>query len=120
MRQTLLLVGLALVGWGARALNRGDPAAWHWLLWGMALILLIVLERWRYPGAQARAGQQWTATEEQFIDPQTGQTRVVWFCAASGERAYLPLGETPTGPHGTSSPLPAKSDDTASPAPPAA
>jgi hypothetical protein len=31
----------------------------------------------------------WTFTGERFVDPQSGELLEVWFCARSGERAYV-------------------------------
>ena len=34
-------------------------------------------------------GPGWERTEERFVDPTSGETLVVWYCARTGERAYV-------------------------------
>jgi hypothetical protein len=37
----------------------------------------------------APPGPDWQKTGERFIDPRSGETLDVWYCARSGERAYV-------------------------------
>lgn len=42
----------------------------------------------RRPAAQP-GGAGWERTEERFVDPTSGEVLVVWYCARTGERAYV-------------------------------
>ncbi|WP_353228689.1 hypothetical protein [Novosphingobium sp.] len=58
------------------------------------LLIGVVFERYRYQRLLDRApGAGWQATEERFIDPETGKTVTVFFNAATGERRYVAGGE---------------------------
>ena len=37
----------------------------------------------------APPGADWTFTGERFVDPKLGECIEVWFCARTGERAYV-------------------------------
>jgi len=73
-----VLVGL--LGGG----HHGLPA----LLFGLALLLGIVFERWRYRTA-SRPDARWQKTSERFTDPHTGQLVEVFYDPQSGERLYV-------------------------------
>jgi hypothetical protein len=65
------------------------PAAWV-AGWGLVLIIGLLFERWRYkPLTGARLGPGWVATDERFVDPETGKLVTVYFHAATGERRYV-------------------------------
>ena len=34
-------------------------------------------------------GVDWSFTGERFVDPKSGETLEVWYCAKNGERAYV-------------------------------
>ena len=56
---------------------------------GLALITAaLLIERQRY-GAHATPPAGATATDERFVDPETGRMMRVWYDAASGERSYV-------------------------------
>ena len=58
------------------------------------LLIGAVFERYRYQRLLTRApGAGWQATEERFIDPETGKTVTVFFNAATGERRYVAVAE---------------------------
>ena len=60
--------------------------------WGVILIIGLLIERWRYkPLAGQRPGPEWTATDERFVDPETGKLVTVYYHPASGERRYVAL-----------------------------
>ncbi len=59
---------------------------------GLVLIIGPLIERWRYkPLAEQRPGPDWTATDERFVDPETGRLVTVYYHPASGERRYVAL-----------------------------
>jgi hypothetical protein len=35
------------------------------------------------------SGPGWERTEERFLDPTSGEVLVVWYCARTGELAYV-------------------------------
>ena len=62
-----------------------------WLAGQLALLFAaLAFERFRYrPLDAARPGQGFAATDECFVDPETGAPVRVWFNAATGERRYV-------------------------------
>ena len=49
-----------------------------------------MFERWRYkPLTDARLGPDWVATDERFVDPETGKLVTVYYHPATGERRYV-------------------------------
>src|ERR1700744_6133257 len=59
-------------------------------IWAFLLIIGLVFERWRYKPLAGRApGLGWNATDERFLDPETGKMVTVYFNAATGERRYV-------------------------------
>jgi len=83
----VLALGLLVAGLVARA--SGAPAATPLAIWGGILLLAVIFERWRYRPDPSRAGG-WQATDERFIDPQSGQAMQVLYNPHSGERRYVP------------------------------
>jgi hypothetical protein len=86
----LLIAGLLLAGGGALAMLGAVPAAVGLAAWGLILIVGLVIERWRYkPLAERSPGPDWTATDERFVDPETGKLVTVYYHPATGERRYV-------------------------------
>jgi hypothetical protein len=86
----LLIAGLLLAGGGALAMLGAVPAAVGLTAWGLILIVGLVIERWRYkPLAERSPGPDWTATDERFVDPETGKLVTVYYHPATGERRYV-------------------------------
>lgn len=80
----LLLIGvfLALAGVAGPAIYAGSL--------GALLFVGLVFERWRYkPLSDARLGPDWVATDERFVDPETGKLVTVYYHPATGERRYV-------------------------------
>ncbi|MET3105803.1 hypothetical protein AAKU67_000222 [Oxalobacteraceae bacterium GrIS 2.11] len=67
----------------------GAQPAWPIAIWGSVIFVLILLERWRYQHTNLDAPGEWQATDEQFIDPETGKLTRVLYKAATGERRYV-------------------------------
>jgi hypothetical protein len=102
------VVGGLFVLSGLAGFSQGgvSASAGVWLVAvGMILIIVAVVERWRYrseaaerqglpigPGGGEPAGEpiegRFQRTEEQFIDPTSGRRMRVWLDGASGERRY--------------------------------
>jgi hypothetical protein len=86
----LLIAGLLLAGGGALAMLGAVPAAVGLTVWGLILIVGLLIERWRYkPLAERSPGPDWTATDERFVDPETGKLVTVYYHPATGERRYV-------------------------------
>jgi hypothetical protein len=81
------LVGAALVGVLCRALF---PVGLWLGVWGIMLVGGILFERGRYkPATPGDPGPGWIATEERFVDPQTGESVTVFYQPSTGERRYV-------------------------------
>jgi hypothetical protein len=91
LRGALYAVGGLLVAGGAVLALAGCRTAAAWVAgWGLVLIIGLLFERWRYkPLTGARLGPGWVATDERFVDPETGKLVTVYFHAATGERRYV-------------------------------
>jgi hypothetical protein len=92
LRRTLLAIGaIALVLAAALLLFRAPFPLVMWLtMLGGVLVGGILLERGRYkPAAPDRPGPDWVATDERFIDPQSGEEVTVFYRPATGERRYV-------------------------------
>jgi hypothetical protein len=81
VRAVLYVVGGLLAAGGlALALLGCFPAAAGLAGWGLILIIGLLIERWRYkPLADRRPGPDWTATDERFVDPETGKLVTVYY-----------------------------------------
>ena len=68
-------------------------AGWHTLPFAIipAIVLLgLLFERFVYkPIRSDTPGQGWERTAEQFTDPRSGRTVVVWYNPSTGERRYV-------------------------------
>jgi len=57
---------------------------------GLLLIGGALFERWRYKRLQeGRPGPDWVATDERFIDPESGRNVTVYYDSRTGERRYV-------------------------------
>jgi hypothetical protein len=91
MRTIVCIIG-GLIAAGALALAalRCFPAAGMLALWAVVLLVGLLIERWRYkPLAGRPPGPDWQATDERFVDPETGKLVTVYFHPATGERRYI-------------------------------
>jgi hypothetical protein len=91
MRTIVCIIG-GLFAAGALALAglRCFPAAGMLALWAVVLLVGLLIERWRYkPLAGRPPGPDWQATDERFVDPETGRLVTVYFHPATGERRYI-------------------------------
>ena len=70
-----------------------------WFLVPAALILIWLLFRsggYKRRPLDAPPRGDWTLTGERFVDAQSGELLEVWFCARTGERAYVRARSDPT------------------------
>jgi cell division protein FtsW (lipid II flippase) len=83
----VLLLAAALAGATSRLI-----AALRLALAGLVLVGAVALERWRYKRLREEApGGHSIATDERFIDPESGKRVTVFYDPASGERRYVAL-----------------------------
>lgn len=90
LRTALLAVALLLMLLGIGGLLAGYPS-WAPAIWGVALLLCVLFERWRYQRLPTAAPGNWQATGEQFVDPETGQAMEVLYDPDTGDRRYTPI-----------------------------
>jgi hypothetical protein len=57
------------------------------------LLVAVVFERWRYRNNHQSLSGDWEATDECFVDPESGKLVQVWYQASTGERRYLPASD---------------------------
>ncbi|HSZ08829.1 MAG TPA: hypothetical protein VK794_09855 [Steroidobacteraceae bacterium] len=79
----LTCVGIGLVAFGVRT------PGWQALISGAIVLIGTLFERWRYRRIEERPNGRWQRTDEQFIDPSTGEAVEVMFDPSTGERRYV-------------------------------
>ena len=82
-------VGIGLIACGVHA------PGWQVLAFGVIVLIGTLFER-RYRGTQEPRNGNWQRTDEQFIDPTSGESVEVMFDPSTGERRYV--AGTPSGP----------------------
>jgi hypothetical protein len=92
LRAVLLVVGI--VALGAALVAALCRAPFPFVIWlgmiGVALVGGILFERGRYkPAAPGHPGPGWIATDERFVDPQSGEAVTVYYQPSTGERRYV-------------------------------
>ncbi len=92
LRAALFVIGLALLA-GAAALawaGCGPGLRLRLAIPGLVLVGAALVERWRYKRlAASRPGPEWVATDERFVDPESGRLVTVYYRPATGERRYV-------------------------------
>ena len=85
-----IIIAIALAGLGlSLVMVVADPAAWPMAAFSAVVVVLLLVEINRYQGRQkAPPREQLRATEDRFIDPETGRPVRVWLDPA-GKRLYL-------------------------------
>lgn len=92
LRALLLGAGLALLAGAAAFAQAGCSlgAALRLGLPGLLLIGAVLAEPWRYKRlAGGRLSPEWIATQERFVDPETGRLVTVFYRPSTGERRYI-------------------------------
>ena len=82
-----------LLAVGVFHLFAGTESGWPMTVWGLVLVVAVVFERWRYRGREQMASGEWQATEERFVDPESGRLMQVFYQPTTGERRYVPVKE---------------------------
>jgi hypothetical protein len=91
LRKALIAFGAicALTG-AALLLGAQSAAGFGPLAFGLLVLLGTLLERVRYKPIETEApGAGWVATDERFVDGETGVPVRVWQEPATGERRYV-------------------------------
>lgn len=66
------------------------------LIFGLLLMISAALEPLYGRASSRPVGNGWRATDERFVDPESGKTVTVWFDPESGERRYVDDSESTT------------------------
>ena len=92
LRAVLTVIGLALLvgAAGFASAGCGIGVTLRLALPGLLLIGAALFERWRYKRlAGSRPGPGWIATDERFVDPESGKLVTVYYRPTTGERRYV-------------------------------
>ena len=92
MRTFLLVVGIALLAASLATALTGGPVGTVLRLGipGLALTGAILFERGRYkPNSPDWPGPDWIATDERFVDHESGEIVTVFYQPQTGERRYV-------------------------------
>jgi hypothetical protein len=91
LRAAALGLGVALLIAAAVAdISCSSIAALRLAFPAVVMLGAVAFERWRYKRLSHECpGRGWVATEERFIDPETGQSVAVYYDPANGERRYI-------------------------------
>jgi hypothetical protein len=99
MRVGVGVVGAVLLAIGLLIMMGGGQFAWSGIqlvVLGAVGLVIAFFEKLRYAaGRGATRDSRLRPTDERFVDPTTGQRLQVWIDPASGERSYVPDGESP-------------------------
>jgi hypothetical protein len=79
----LTCVGIGLIACGIYA------PGWQALALGVIVLIGTLFERWRYSRIEEPCNGRWQRTDEQFIDPSSGDPVQVMFDPGTGERRYV-------------------------------
>jgi hypothetical protein len=79
----LTCTGIGLIACGIYA------PGWQALAIGAIILIGTLFERWRYRRIEEPLNGRWQRTDEQFIDPSTGDPVEVMFDPRTGERRYV-------------------------------
>ena len=93
LRTAVVALGLLLLAAATLAGAICSPdAALRLAAAGLVLVGAVAFERWRYKRLREDPpGGHWIATDERFIDPESGKRVAVFYDPASGERRYVAL-----------------------------
>jgi hypothetical protein len=91
LRTALYVIGGVLAAAAMLLALLGCIVVAFWLaVWAAALVIGLLIERWRYKPLTGRPpGPDWQMTGERFVDPETGKLVTVYFHPGTGERRYI-------------------------------
>ena len=79
----LTCAGVGLIACGVHV------PGWQAVVIGVVVLIGTLFERWRYRRIEEPSNGRWQRTDEQFIDPSTGDPVEVMFDPSTGERRYV-------------------------------
>jgi hypothetical protein len=88
LRTFVLALSIVMMAIGAWPCVSGAHLLCPVLIWGVVLFLGTVFERWRYRSNASHLDDGWAATDERFVDPESGKLMQVYYQASTGERRY--------------------------------
>jgi hypothetical protein len=98
LRNVVIAVSAILTCVGIGLIVRGVYVpGWQALVTGAIVLIGTLFERWRYRNIEKASNGRWQRTDEQFIDPTTGEPVEVMFDPRTGERRYV-AGKSPSPP----------------------
>lgn len=89
LRTVVIVVAAVLTCAGIVLIACGVHAGWQALVLGVIVLIGTLFERWRYRRVEEPPNGHWQRTDEQFIDPSTGEPVEVMFDPRTGERRYV-------------------------------
>jgi hypothetical protein len=89
LRTVVIAVAAVLTCVGIGLVASGVHAGWQALVLGVIVLIGTLFERWRYRRIEEASNGRWQRTDEQFIDPTTGDPVEVMFDPRTGERRYV-------------------------------
>ena len=91
LRSLVLVAGVLCLAGGLVALRQGVYSAGvSALVFGGLVVVGVLYEQFRYkPLERTPLGGDWVATEERFIDGETGRLVTVYVDRRTGERKYV-------------------------------
>lgn len=89
LRIVVIAVAAILACIGIVLIACGVHAGWQALVFGVIVLIGTLFERWRYRRIEEAPNGHWQRTDEQFIDPSTGDPVEVMFDPRTGERRYV-------------------------------
>ena len=89
LRTVVIVVAAVLTCVGIVLIACGVHAGWQALVLGVIVLIGTLFERWRYRRVEEPPNGHWQRTDEQFIDPSTGEPVEVMFDPRTGERRYV-------------------------------
>jgi hypothetical protein len=92
LRTAVVALGLLLLAAALAGAICSPDAALRLAAAGLVLVGAVAFERWRYKRLQEDPPDgRWIATDERFIDPESGKRVAFFYDTASGERRYVAL-----------------------------
>jgi hypothetical protein len=89
LRTAVIVVAVILACIGIVLIACGVHAGWQALVLGVIVLIGTLFERWRYRRIEEPSNGNWQRTDEQFIDPSSGEPVEVMFDPRTGERRYV-------------------------------
>jgi hypothetical protein len=90
LRAVVIAAGAILTCIGVGLIVSGvHGPGWQALAFGVMVLIGTLFERWRYRRIGEPSAGDWQRTDEQFIDPSTGDPVEVMYDPSTGERRYV-------------------------------